>query len=191
MLAAKKKQAKSGYSCVELMFTMVLVGVISVIAIPSLIYKTENTSALLQTKLIAIEILRAAQKYKQANPGAIPGRGEYIADFMKHVGKVDSNTPGIKLFSKSEQICSTLYPCYRFPDGGALVTWSIGIEPDDEPIYHFTYDPDGKNEGVGEDLGTVTLILDYEKERITTYGAITGNYKDDPHYVRSWTKLNP
>lgn len=185
MLRKQMKQhpKKNGYSFVELTFTLAIIGIISVITIPSLIYKAESSNALLQTKLIASEIQSAGQKYKQANPDALPSKGEEIADFMKYVGKTTTGT-----LISSEESCTAVYPCYRFPDGGIIRPTGEILA---DQVYDFHYDPDGKSNGSAEDLGGVILRLYYETNRITSYGAVSGNYQDDPSYVRSWTKLNP
>jgi Tfp pilus assembly protein PilE len=188
-MTQSQSHRQTGYSIVELLFALTMIGIIAVLTIPSVIYRAENSNAMMQSKYMASELKRVAEKYMLEETIA-PASADNIANLLKYTRRVTTNVP--PLVTDAGVSCSNVSPCYKYPDGSVLVPQTTSLPVGGWTMYTFHYDPDGRMAGL-EDLDGVELRIYYSIDRglvrITTKGADTGSIADDPEYVHSWTKM--
>ncbi len=181
-MSACPRSSSQGFSLVEVLFALSLLGVLAVLTIPGVIYSTASNNALFKCKNVTAELLVATEKRDRKSTdlstSTVP---EQIANEMRYTAKVTSG----KLVSSNSLPCSNANPCYRLPDGGVIRIggWNMASS-----IATFHYDPDAANPAP-YDLPGVDLRLDYRTRRIATRDAFDGTSGWDPPYVRAWTRL--
>ncbi len=168
---------KAGMTLTEAMLSLTLIGIISVMTLPSILYGGQTSTALFKTKNMANELVKALGEYRKKNPGNVGFSNSEIAEQLSYVRK--DETTGV---------CGPFTPCYYFADGGDFWT---AKSPPANGIAFFNYDPDGTGS-----LPRVSLRLDVNTGRIAPCNAFFNNSPIpapcggwvDPPYVSEWTK---
>lgn len=166
-----------GLSLIEVVVSLAIIGFISLLTVPSILYSANANNALFKTKNCASELMSGLNKYRQENPSLTPT----AQDLARRTHYVTTLTTGTAPVTAS-LTCSSAAPCFLFSDGGVLIPMSDSATWPDHRAFHF--DPDGTGP-----LTRTILKLDVVAERVGTRDTMESTTGTDPDYVRPWTRL--
>ena len=157
------RMTTSGFSLMEMVIALVIVGVIAVFMIPTFLVTVSNDTLNNKIKTVMQQIQVDVIRYKQANPNATIASSDLVERNSKFISKDFPGAPTAadNLITITGAQCSATTPCYIFSDNTVIQT-SVNISGDG--YLYFNVDPDGAGP-----VGGMTMLYNYDKNRITTY----------------------
>lgn len=165
-------KTKSGFSLVELLIALVILGVVSLFTIPKLFNTPSSTRNSKQTavaKETAFMILNAYEQYRTANatittnttPGALTPYMNYVSLDTSGT-KVDAHPLWVGESGSGRNTCNVSTPCLKLHNGGSLYLYnstSFGCATS-LCLIEFSFDPDAVTAGNTAD--SITKALQFE-----------------------------
>lgn len=199
-------QRQNGFSLIELLITLVIMGIIATFTVPSLL-NSPNSSKSSKYNAIASDaaymVLSAYRQYKLANGTvATTVTGGELTPYMNYVTK-DTSTIIDADYGYGTMTCSTSYNCLKLHNGGMLMTSITGYDhfggTNTTNVIWFMFDPDGvKTDNTTNGPGkTLTFFLTYDGKiyghghlpatvYYTTGGNVVWSYANCPSCEPPW-----
>jgi prepilin-type N-terminal cleavage/methylation domain-containing protein len=179
-----------GFSLVELLITLAILGVIATFTIPKLLGTPNSTISSKQTAMakdVAFMVLAAYEQYRAANP-TIPTTMTPV-DLLPYLNytsiDTSSNYDGFK--GESDRTCSVTSPCLNLHNGGKLQLLGSAFTGN-TALHAFAvqFDPDGTaNESTTNGPGSSLKMFIYYSGQIKSRGTIY------PNTLSNWGVYNP